>query len=156
MSKIQTIIGRSDVVSFPELGVKSVPARIDTGARTSSVWATGVSEKNGELEYVLFGKNSPLYTGAKHKTKQYELRAVASSTGHVQERYVVKILLEIGGRKIRASFTLANRSKQVYPVLIGRRVLSGKFLVDVKLGKSLTKAEVVRSKKLQSSIGQKG
>lgn len=155
MSKAQTIIGRSDVISFPELGFESVPARIDTGARTSSVWATGIREKDGELEYVLFGKNSPLYTGVKHKTKEYVLRAVASSTGHVQQRYVVKILLDIGGRKIRASFTLANRSKQVYPVLIGRRVLSGKFLVDVKLGKPLTKAETVRSQKLQNVIDQK-
>lgn len=147
-----TIIGRAETVAFPELGFMEVPARIDTGAKTSSIWATGIREKNGELEFRLFGKASPLYVNTKIRTREFELRSVSSSTGHVQKRYVVKLLVVLGGKRIRTSFTLANRSRQVYPILIGRRVLSGKFLVDVKRGETLQREELARSKTIQKAI----
>ena len=59
------------------------------------------------------------------------------------------------GRRIRATFTIANRQTQVYPVLIGRNVLRGKFIIDVKLGKVLSLAEKKRIAILQSQIKNK-
>lgn len=143
-------IGSAEILNFPEIDVCNVPSRIDTGARTSAIWATEISEEDEVLSFVLFGKGSPLYTGQKISVSQYTQRGVATSTGHIQKRYVVKLLVVIKGRKIRASFTLADRSTQVYPVLIGRNVLRGKFIVDVKLGDSLRAAEKERNNELEN------
>jgi hypothetical protein len=146
------IIGRAETVAFPELGLPNVHARIDTGAKTSAVWASRVQVQNGVLEVVLFDPSSEHYTGETLTFEQFEPVIVASSSGHAQQRYKVRLLVRIKGKKVRAWFTLADRSSQVYPVLIGRNVLLGKFVVDVKKGKPLTTAERERSAQLQSEI----
>ncbi len=143
-------IGRAETIALPELGFFDVPARIDTGARTSSLWVSGLKEEDGKLSFTLFGGQSPLYTGETVQVSSYEQRTVASSNGVAEERYVVKLLVSLHGKKVRASFTLTDRSTQVYPVLIGRNILRGKFVVNVKLGKPLREAEKQRSKELQS------
>lgn len=146
------ILGRAEEVDFPELQLSGVPARIDTGAKTSSVWASQLTEKDGELKFVLFAKSSPFYTGNVISTKSYSRRMVSSSMGTMQERYVVRLKIQLAGKKIRATFSLANRATQVYPVLVGRNILRGKFIVDVKQGKPLIKGEQARSKALQSRV----
>jgi hypothetical protein len=137
-------IGRAEEIGFPELGIGTIPARVDSGAKTSAIWASHITEKDGRLEFSLFGSSSAFYSGDKISTQQYELRTVASSMGTVEERYVVKIIVSLHGRKIKASFTLANRSSQVYPVLVGRNILRGKFLVDVRRGQPLIRQEQMR------------
>ena len=72
--------------------------------------------------------------------------------GHKQVRYKVKLSIVIGGRRIMATFTLSDRSTQVYPVLIGRSTLTGKFIVDVAKGNPLTEEEWRRSSELQANI----
>jgi len=126
------IVGQSEYVEFPELDLLNVPARIDTGARTSTIWASDISEENGHLSFVLFDKGCELFNGRTFIFTEYETRSVKSSNGISEDRYMVKFLVRLGGRKIRARFTLANRSQQKYPVLIGRNVLRGKFIVDIK------------------------
>jgi hypothetical protein len=129
------MIGRAEYVSFPEIDVIDIPARIDTGAKTSALWATGIrQEDNGELSFFLFDKTSPHHRPVRHSVREYDRIVVKSTIGEAEERYKVRLLMKLDGRVIRASFTLANRSQQVYPVLIGRNVLKGKFVVDVELG----------------------
>ncbi|HSW79866.1 MAG TPA: RimK/LysX family protein [Candidatus Saccharimonadales bacterium] len=151
-----TTIGRVEEVDFPEIGIFSVPARIDTGAQTSAIWATSVRENAGMLEFVLFDESSEFYTGEKLRVEKYDVRKVASSNGIVERRFAVKMLVELQSRKVRANFTLADRSKQVYPVLLGRNFLLGKFLVNVKLGKPGLEAEQKKSRFLRKSSSDKG
>ncbi len=134
MDKLQ-VIGQTEVLDFPELGVSSVPARIDTGAQTSALFVSKITLEEGKLVVVLFDKNSPHYSGKSVVFDNFKTTVVYSSNGQNEERYKVRTLVLLKRRKIRASFTLADRSKQVYPVLIGRNVLSGKFVVDVKVGR---------------------
>jgi hypothetical protein len=126
----KVIIGPAEEVVLPELGQISAMARIDTGAQTSAIWASA-KETEGKLSVIFLGKGSPLYTGKKTIFKEFTKTIVTNSTGNTEERYKVRILVEIGGRRVRARFTLANRSKQTYPILIGRKVLRGKFVVDI-------------------------
>lgn len=147
------IVGRAEHIHFPELGFYDVPARIDTGARTATVWASNIEAVNGILHFTLFDTPSPLYTGEKHTTSDFDEIMVASSNGAVQRRYAVKLLVKLRGKKIRATFTLANRSTQAFPVLIGRNVLLGKFLVDSKkVKKKLKQIEARRIDELQSRL----
>lgn len=146
------IIGRAEILSFPEVGIDKVYARIDTGATTSSIWASSAKVIDDKLHVVLFDDRGDLEKSQPIIFDTFERIAVASSTGHVQYRFKVRILVKLKGKKIRAQFTLADRSTQVYPVLIGRNVLRGKFVVDVKRGKALQTAEKERSLGLQSSM----
>jgi hypothetical protein len=152
MKEPVTIIGRSEPVDFPEQKLEAVAARIDTGAKTSSIWASNISEYDGKLQFVLFDANSQHYSGAVIEVKDYETRVVASSNGLAEERYVVKLLVSLAGRKIRGRFSLANRATQAYPVLVGRNILRGKYLVDVAQGQPLHAEERRRSQELQARL----
>jgi hypothetical protein len=149
------VIGRVEKVRFPYIGAKSVHARVDTGAQTSAIWASKVAEQDGRLGVVFYGASHPLYDGVMHYFDDFSLGVVASSNGQAETRYKVRLSIKIGGRRIRARFTLADRSTQVYPVLIGRNILRGKFVVDVKEGRVLKLAERQRSKTLQARMDPK-
>jgi hypothetical protein len=155
-SKPLKLIGRAEHVDFPRQAIDNVPARIDTGAKTSSVWASNIRiEDDGKLHFTLFDTQSEHYTGDDVKTRTFDKIIVASSTGAVQERFRVKLLIRLQKRRIKASFTLADRSMQVYPILVGRNVLRGKFIVDVRHGKPSIKKELERerTKKVQLKKG---
>jgi hypothetical protein len=129
----RTTIGGVANVDFLDLGIAGVPTRVDTGAKTSAVWASSIVESERSLNFTLFGPGSEWYTGKKLRVRRYSQRVVTSSNGTKEQRYVVRMLVRLGGRKVRASFTLADRSTQVYPILTGRNILRGKFIVDVNL-----------------------
>lgn len=148
-------IGRIEKVDFPYLGVMGIHARVDTGAQTSAIWVSKVLEQDGRLGVVFFGEGSALYDGVMHYFDDFTLGMVASSNGQAEPRYKIRLSVRIGGKRIRARFTLADRSAQVYPVLIGRNILRGKFIVDVKEGAALVAHERQRSKALQARLGPK-
>ncbi len=124
------IIGNNAFVEIA--GIKNIPVKVDTGADSSAIWASRIrmNEEN-YLEFCLFGPKSPLYTGETLVAKQYNVKQVRSSNGQVSIRYSVPLKLKIEGRTIRADFTLANRARNRFPILIGRKTLQNKFLVDV-------------------------
>lgn len=132
--KEKNTIGRAEFVNFPGLGLTGVNARIDTGAQTSAIWASKIKETDKGLEVVFFGPSSKHYTNQTVIFDNYELTVVSSSTGHTEVRFKIRLLVVLEGRTIKARFTLANRKKQVYPVLIGRNILLNKFIVDVSQG----------------------
>ena len=149
-----TLIGRAEEVALPAFEVPAVVARIDTGAKTSALGVSNVVEKQGVLSFTLFDKKHELYTGKIISTSTYSQRLVSSSTGHVEKRYVIKTVVILHGRKIKASFTLANRASQAYPILVGRNILRGKFLVDVTRGKANYRSEKQRELAKQEKFQQ--
>lgn len=144
------IIGGTEKVSFPTLNVKKVAAKVDTGADISSIWCSDITRGKEGIECVFFGLGSPHYTGEKYLFKKgdYKISRVHSSFGHRQKRYKVKLPVVIGGRRILASFTLADRSAKNYPVLVGRRLLARKFLVDVTLTPARIRKRFKRANKV--------
>jgi glutathione synthase/RimK-type ligase-like ATP-grasp enzyme len=130
MKKLQSI-GTIELVSLPGVQVEGVPAKVDTGADSSAVWASNVAERDGELSFTLFGKASPFYTGNRLTTRDYRVVTVKNSFGQSESRYKVKLTLMLAGRKIQATVNLANRERNTYPILIGHRTLQDKFVVTV-------------------------
>ena len=129
--KEKAIIGSTEFVNFGERAQK-VSAKIDTGADSSAVWASNIRiDKDGVLKFSLFGEGSPYYDGKIFKRTDYSVARVRSSSGHEQIRYRTHFWVKLGGRKIKMLMNLSDRSKNEFPVLIGRRSISGKFLVDV-------------------------
>ncbi len=126
------VIGSTEFVEVA--GVCNIPAKIDTGADTSAIWASDINmDKNGRLSFALFAPESPLYTGERIATTEYRIKNVRSSHGDRQIRYCVKLPVVLGGEPFETTFTLANRSNNRFPVLIGRHTLEGKYLVDVSV-----------------------
>lgn len=123
------VIGSKVFVSVEDIA--KIPAKVDTGAYTSSVWASNIREENGKLFFELFAPGSKFYTGRTIKRKNFSKTSVTSSNGHAEIRYVVFMHITIGDREFSTPFTLADRSGLTFPVLIGRRTLRKKFLVDV-------------------------
>ena len=127
--KLETI-GSTEYVEVS--GIKNIPAKIDTGADSSSIWASHIRvTKEGILKFRLFDEGSPFYTGRAFKRTDFKVAVVRNASGHEQIRYRTHLKITINGRKIKALFFLADRSNNNFPILIGRRTISGKFIVDV-------------------------
>ena len=137
----KTIIGRNARIDFGKRAV-GVPAKIDTGADGSSVWASKIRvDKDGVLRFALFGEGSPYYNGKIFKRTDYSVAMVKSASGHEIVKYRTHLTITLGGRKIKALFGLSDRSNHNYPVLIGRRTIAGKFLVDTSVGEMKSPAK---------------
>lgn len=150
------VIGRAEKASLVDLGVNNVPVKIDTGADTSSIWAHVVvaSEDDDSLSVVFFDEGSPFYSGDVHifHAHEYAITRVANSFGDREIRYKIKLRIKVKGKLIKGTFTLSDRSRKIYPILIGRRLLAGKFLVDVTKGEPLLAKEKERREQLQRYI----
>ncbi len=142
------IIGRAEKVRFPTLDNLKLHARIDTGAKTSSIWALEVLEQDGKLRVTFPDENGKAFSTCWFNN--YHIVQVSSSMGHIQRRFRVKIPVVIKKRRILTWFSLSDRSSQVYPVLIGRSALMRKFVVDVARGSILKEKELERSRSLDN------
>lgn len=131
------ILGPTEIIRFPEYKWESVRARIDTGAKISAMHCERVNvnqTEDGEiLSFWLATEASGKTT--RFTTAEFQEREIRSSFGQVEKRFTIKALIIIGGKRIRGKFTLTNRKKMSYPVLIGRNFLKGRFLVDVSLNR---------------------
>ncbi|SRR5258706_482007 len=124
-------LGRSDRVDLPGLGLKSIHAKIDTGAYTCSLHCSGNEVVNGVLEFVLLDEEHPEFTGRRYFFKEFDQREIKNSFGEAELRYVIKTKIKIFDRVIRAEFSLSNRGNLKFPVLLGRKILRNRFLIDV-------------------------
>lgn len=154
LSKPLITIGRAEQIRFPDFGDKKIPAKVDTGADMSSVWASDILEQDDHLSFVLFGNGSAYYTGQRILLPKgsYSVTRIANSFGVKELRYVVTLRIALKGRVVRASFSLADRSPKTYPILLGRRLLKGKFVVDVAQGKPLVRAEKEKKAKMRLEL----
>lgn len=126
------IIGEAEKVTITAKDLR-LKARIDTGAETSSLGVINQRpfERDGK-KWLRFSVNDP----DTEKLIDFEMPVArtASIKRHGAEdmkRPVVKLELILCNIEMVREFTLADRSKYIFPVLIGRNVLSGKYLVDV-------------------------
>jgi hypothetical protein len=125
------ILGRSDRVDLPGLGLTNIHAKIDTGAYTSSLHCSKAEVVNGKLEFVLLDEEHPEFTGMKFSVKEFKQREIKNSFGEAELRFVIKTKVKIYRRSIMTEFTLSDRDKLRFPVLLGRKILRHRFIIDV-------------------------
>ncbi len=124
-------LGRSDRVDLPGLSLEDIQAKIDTGAYTSSLHCLRAEIIDGELEFVLLDEEHPEFTGMKYRFKNFDQREIKNSFGEAELRFVIKTKVKIYDTVIRAEFSLSNRGNLKFPVLLGRKILRHRFLIDV-------------------------
>jgi hypothetical protein len=125
------ILGRSDRVDLPVLGLNNIHAKIDTGAYTCSLHCSSAEVIDGKLVFVLLDEEHPEFTGMKFIFKKFEKREIKNSFGEAELRFVIKTKVKIFEHVINAEFSLSNRGSLKFPVLLGRRILRKRFLIDV-------------------------
>ena len=128
------IIGWREWISLPDLGVKSIKAKVDTGARTSSLHAFGLQEiERDGVVWVRFEIHPEQRTS--HPSIPAELpllarRRVRDSGGKTELRPVVETVGEILGRRWPIEITLTQRDAMGFRMLLGRQAIRRRFLVD--------------------------
>jgi len=144
------ILGRSDRVDLPGLGLYNIHAKIDTGAFTSSLHCSRAEVVNGLLEFVLLDDEHPEFTGMKFVFKEYTERDVKNSFGVAERRYVIITTIKIFDEEITAEFSLSDRDALRFPILLGRKILRDRFLIDVtKKNLSFRSNKIRKNKKSQ-------
>jgi len=135
MTRVKRLIGRIDTVDLPEFGIKDIKAKIDTGAYTSAIHCSKIKTSNEDgVEYVTFHiPNSHIKGTSKKrfKTSDFKQKNIKSSSGHIETRFVIKTRIILFNKSINTEFSLTDRSKMKYPILLGRKLLSKRFIVDV-------------------------
>ena len=127
------LVGWRELVGLPDLVDARIPAKIDTGARTSSLHATDIErfDRDGQ-RWVRFqldlgdGRSEAVTC----EVPRADRRIITSSNGEGQERFIIKTALTLGSHTFRAEFSLADRSDMKFPILIGRTALRRRFVVD--------------------------
>jgi hypothetical protein len=125
------LLGRSDRVDLPKLGLYDLHAKVDTGAYTCCLHCSKAEIVNGQLEFVLLDEEHPEFTGMKFVFRKFKQREIRNSFGESELRYIIKTTIKIFDRRIRAEFSLSNRGSLKFPVLLGRKILRNRFLIDV-------------------------
>jgi hypothetical protein len=97
-------------------------------------------ENSKPILYFTIGVENPTVL----RFEEYAQKKIKNSFGEMEERFVIKTLIRMGKKQIWSVISLSNRDNMRYPVLIGRRALKGKFLIDVSHfhtgGMSVTRA----------------
>ncbi|MBC2838490.1 30S ribosomal protein S6--L-glutamate ligase [Robiginitalea sp. SC105] len=133
MKQLPTL-GSEEWCIFEDLGIPAIKARVDSGAKTSSIQATNVKVfmKHGE-EWVHFEVHPLQDTRSitiPCEAKLVDRRYVKSSSGITDERLVIRTKVKMGGDAFDIELTLASRDTMEYRMLLGREALSGRYLVN--------------------------
>ena len=130
----KVVVGWREWVALPQADLPWVKAKVDTGARSSSIHAFDleVVEQDGD-EWVRFSIHPWQRSDEDHvelSLPVLDMREVRSSNGQVEKRYAVALDVTLAGRTITTVMTLSNRDEMGFRMLIGREALERGFLVD--------------------------
>ncbi len=130
----KVILGKEEWCALPELGLPAIKARVDSGAKTSSLHAFNLHEfeENGK-KYVHFDIH-PVQDNRKIiqscRGRVVDRRSVKSSSGDKEKRYVIRTPIRLGEQSWDIEITLTNRDTMGYRMLLGREAMAGRTLID--------------------------
>ena len=143
---MQKTLGRYDRVDLPQLGLSNIHAKIDTGAYTSSLHCHRAEVVDGRLEFILLDEEHPEFTGMKFTSHNFEKKDIKNSFGEIERRFVITTSVKIFDEEITCEFSLSNRGSLKFPILLGRKIIRNRYLIDVTL-KNLSYREKRQSRK---------
>ncbi len=130
----KAIIGRSELINIINPDIADIPTKIDSGAFRSAIHATNVKIKSADGKKILTCEllGHPAYPESiAFETEKFGKVWVQNSFGVRAQRYEVQLKLKVGSKIFLTPFTLADRANNLFPILLGRKALKDRFIVDV-------------------------
>jgi hypothetical protein len=124
-------IGRTDRVDFPSLHLNDIDIKIDTGAYTSSIHCQEMRVEDNLLKCRFLDEEHEDYHNKEFVFDKYDVRVVKSSNGQAEVRYRILTEVLLFGKIYPIFLTLSDRKEMKFPVLIGRKFLTKRFVVDI-------------------------
>lgn len=144
-------IGWKETVDLPDLELFSIPAKIDTGAKTSVLHCGSITYiKKGNRQFVQFvplGSDSE--TGRVYTLPFHKERTIKNSFGNEENRFIIHSRIRMFGELYDIEISLRDRSNMEFPMLLGRTFIRKKFLVDVN------RAECSKNKTIRQNTPKK-
>lgn len=136
ITPLPLIIGWREWIALPELGVERIKAKIDTGARTSTMHAYCIEKfrQKGQdkVRFIIHPYQNNLDITVKCSANLIDLRHITDSGGHREERYVIRTTMALNEDAWPIEITLTNRDIMTFRMLLGRTAIRGRFLVNPK------------------------
>jgi len=133
--KRKPTLGRRDKADFPEFNLIDLDVKIDTGAFTSAIHCHHIetTEQNGLklIRFRLLDPSHPQYEEQVYSSSHFDERVIKNSFGKSERRYVIQTEIRLFGQDYPIELSLSERGEMKYPVLLGRKLLQGQFVVDV-------------------------
>ncbi|MEG3766063.1 ATP-dependent zinc protease [Alteromonas sp. 14N.309.X.WAT.G.H12] len=128
------LIGAIEYCDLPELSIRDLTIRVDTGAATSSLHVDNIDEfeRNGNL-WVSFDIHPDIHQVdniVRREAPVVARKKVKSSTATLERRYVIDTDIVMAGERWTIQLTLTDRSEMTYLMLFGREAMNGRFIVD--------------------------
>ena len=130
MNTLKTLLGRTDIVDFPDLELFGIDIKVDTGAYTSSFHCHHISLENNVLKCQFLDPKHEKYHDKYFTFKEFIQKNVKSSNGIIENRFIIKTKIVIFNEIHTIELSLTERGSMTYPVLLGRKFLSKKFIID--------------------------
>ncbi|MGV8945846.1 MAG: ATP-dependent zinc protease [Lutibacter sp.] len=127
---LKTLIGRRDVVDFPKLALFNIDIKIDSGAYTSSFHCHSIQEENNILKCQFLDPKHEKYHEKYFIFNEFTQKRIKSSNGITENRYLIKTEILIFNEIYLIDLSLTERGSMKFPVLLGRKFLSKRFMVD--------------------------
>jgi hypothetical protein len=124
------VIGWREWVGLPDLGLTTLKAKVDTGARTSALHAHVLERSVSRVRFTVCPDQHDTSVKVTAEADLVDERLVRSSSGETELRLVVRTALLLGGQRFDAEFTLTDRALLGFRVLLGREALRRRFVVD--------------------------
>ena len=126
--------GRVDKADFPELSLSEIDLKVDSGAYTSSIHCSNIKEivLNDEslIQFTLLDPEHPFYNNKEFTFKNYSSKIVKSSNGISEKRFMIQTEIIIFNTTFPIYLTLSERKDMKFPILLGRKFLNKKFVID--------------------------
>jgi hypothetical protein len=130
------VLGWREWLALPDLGIRAIRAKVDTGARSSALHVDDLETtvRDG-VEWVRFhlgadGVFDSLRDGEWAEAPVLDRRMVTDSGGHRTERIFILTTLSLAGEAWPIEINLSQRRNMLFPMLLGRTAMAGRFLVD--------------------------
>ena len=134
LNEPKMVIGSDEWCAFPSLNIPAIKARVDSGAKTSSMHAINIVRFTRENEHWVRFEVHPLQKNRKvtvHcEAALIDQRVIKSSSGDKEQRPVIRVPLSLGDTSWEVEVTLTNRDSMGYRMLLGREAMNGRILID--------------------------
>lgn len=128
------VIGWREWLALPGLGIPKISAKVDTGARSSSIHAFGIERGRAEgrdrVAFYTYPGQTSDGPGVSCTAELLDVRTVRSSNGGSEERYFIRTIARLHDIEWSIDLTLADRSDMSFRMLLGRAAVRQRFLVD--------------------------